>query len=166
MKRGIAVGCGLAGALWLGALCGQRGAEAQERAPSGPSRTEFEIGNLLDQQVAALNAESADGAMLCFHPDAPDREGMRQVLVEQFRLRDLRYTVTKRHYVGEDGRYAYMRAVQRVDGTNEKTPFMGETEELLVFRVDSRGHWKAWTSARLDKRRVPLPGEQGAPGPR
>lgn len=167
MRRGgtriLCGGLALALVLGVGTLSAERGAEAQE--PAGPSRTEFEIGNLLDQQIAALNAESADAVMLCFHPDAPDREGMRQVMVNQFRVRDLRYSVTKRHFVAEDGRYAYLRTWQRVDGTNEETPFIGETEELLVFRLDKRSQWKAWTSARLDKRRVPLPGEKGTKGP-
>ena len=138
-------------------------AEAQE--PAGPSNTEVLVERVLKQQISALNAESPDAVMLCFHEEAPDREGMRQVMVNQFRVRDLRYQLKSAKFVAEDGQYAYMRTWQVVDGRNEKIPFLGETEELLVFRK-GRGGWKAWTSARLDKKRVPLPGERGSPGPR
>lgn len=147
-------GIGLAGA-------GFWSAEAQERVPAGPSNTEVLVMRILKQQVSALNVESADAVMMCFHAEAPDREGMRKVLVNQFRVRDLRYKVKSAKFIGEDGRYAYVRTWQIVDGQNEKTPFLGETEELLVFRKGARG-WRAWTSARLDKKGLPLPG----PGPK
>ena len=162
MKRGK-IGIGLV--LIAACALGYWRAEAQEREPAGPSNTQALLEGVLKRQIAALNAESADAVMLCFHEAAPDREGMRKVLVNQFRVRDLRYSLRESKFIGEDGRYAYMRTWQRVDGRNEKVPFVGETEELLVF-MKGRGGWKAWTSARLDKKRIPLTeGPGGEPGP-
>lgn len=158
----------LGGALLMAAALSGVGlwrAEAQDRQPAGPSNTEVLLKQVLKQQISALNAESPDAVMLCFHEEAPDREGMRQVMVNQFRVRDLRYSLKSAKFVAEDGQYAYMRTWQVVDGRGEKTPFLGETEELLVFRK-GRGGWKAWTSARLDKKRVPLPGERRPQSPR
>jgi hypothetical protein len=158
----------LFGAFIMGAALNGVGlwrAHAQGREPAGPSNTEILLKRVLAQQISALNAESADAVMLCFHSEAPDREGMREVMVNQFRVRDLRYSLKSAKFVAEDGQYAYMRTWQVVDGRNEKTPFLGETEELLVFRK-GRGGWKAWTSARLDQKRVPLPGERRKRSPR
>ena len=161
--RGVLVGALVMGAALSGV--GLWRAEAQDRTPSGPSNTEVLLERLLKQQISALNAESADAVMLCFHEEAPDRQGMREVMVNHFRVRDLRYRLKSAKFVAEDGQYAYMRTWQVVDGRGEKIPFLGETEELLVFRK-GRGGWKAWTSARLDKKRIALPGEKKrGPGP-
>ena len=139
--------------LGLGASCGLGVLRAQDPQPAGPSNTQVVCESLVKQQMSALNLENPDGVMLVFHPEAPNRLELQRTLVQQFRMRDLRYKLLSLHFVAEDGPYAYMRMVQIVDGSREKTPFKGESELLLVFRKSTRG-WKAWTSVRLRQKKI------------
>lgn len=138
---------GLGGTWGLGVL------RAQDPQPTGPSNAQAVCESLVKQQLSALNLENPDGVMLVFHPEAPNRLELQRTLVQQFRLRDLRYELLSLHFVAEDGPYAYMRMRQIVDGSREQTPFKGETEMLLVFRKSLRG-WKAWTSVRLQQKKL------------
>ncbi|MGE0712557.1 MAG: nuclear transport factor 2 family protein [Planctomycetota bacterium] len=143
-----------------------RSAPARAQGEMGPSNTQVLCEALVKQQVSALNVENAQGVMMVFHPEAPNRQELLQTLTQQFRKLDLRYKLLETHFVAEDGDYAYLRVREHVDGSHEQRPFQGETEDLLVFKRHQHT-WKAWTSARLDAKSVPLAprGGGGQPQP-
>lgn len=115
-----------------------------------PSNTAQVLRGLIERQTKALDAEDPDKAMAVFHPKAPGVNQIRATLVRQFALNDDSFKLVKTHYVGQDGKWAYMRSVQTITGVREQKKFVTAVEELLVFRRHGR-EWRAWTSARLDQ---------------
>lgn len=117
----------------------------------GPSNAATVLGQSLSEQVSALNAEDPDRVMALFHPDAPNLDEVRASLVGMFRAQDLRFTLEEQHFVGVDGRYAYVRCVQttRAPATAAGPPAISRSEQLFVFRQLGSG-WRFWTSAVLE----------------
>ena len=122
---------------------------AQDQEPQ-PSNTAQVLQKLVERQTSALDHEDPNKVMALFHPKAPGLKEIRATLVQQFARYDDSFHLEKTHYVGEDGKWAYMRAIQTIRGVRKQTPFVTAVEELLVFRRSGR-EWRAWTSVRLEQ---------------
>ncbi len=131
------------------ALLGLWTADAQQEAL--PSNTSTVLTKALEAQIAALNSEDPDAVVSLFHPRAPGLKESRKGLVEMFRRYDLNYTLDQKHYIGVDGRYAYMRVIQTTRGGNMRPT---RSEQLFVFCRAGK-EWKFWTSAMLRKEVMP-----------
>jgi len=118
---------------------------------AGPTNASTLLAEALTEQVSALNAEEPERVMALFHPDAPNLEEVRASLVGMFRAQDLRFTLDEQHFVGVDGRYAYVRCLQttRAPASAAGPPAVSRSEQLFVFRRLGPG-WRFWTSAVLE----------------
>ena len=104
---------------------------------------------VVEENLAALNAEDLGGASATIHTKSPIYHGTKRAAKEVFRAYDLRAKLLSCKYVGTDGEYAVVRVRQETKKVRGPDFRNNEMDAMHVFRKE-KGKWKFWAMAVLE----------------
>lgn len=99
---------------------------------------------VVEQSLAAHNAEDMSGTLASVHTKSPVYADMRDALPRQFSALDTRTKLQGFTYIGHDDEFAVARVQYRTEGASTK-PFMNNILDTITVFHQEDGTWKYWS---------------------